>query len=72
MTDCSHTTSLKKFRTQHHLNQGEFAAKIHYSRSVIAQIERGRGSGTVDFWTNVQEAFNVSDEDMWKLIKGRF
>lgn len=72
MTDCSHNTSLKKFRTQLHLNQKEFAAKIHYSRSVIAQIERGRNSGTVDFWTNVQEAFNVSDEDMWKLIKGRF
>ena len=61
--------NLKVFRVKHDLTQAEIADKLNYSRSQYALIERGERDGTQAFWNNLQAAFSVSDEEMWKLMK---
>lgn len=61
--------NLKVFRAKQDLTQAEIADKLNYSRSQYALIERGDRDGTQAFWNNLQAVFNVSDEEMWKLMK---
>lgn len=62
-------TALKQFRIGVHLTQSEFAETTGVSRATYSYIERGERSGTAEFWTNLQNAFNVPDEKMWNLQK---
>ena len=61
-------TNLKIFRIQQHLSQAEFSEKIGCSRATYSAIESGIRCGRQTFWKDVQKAFGLADEDMWKLM----
>lgn len=60
---------LKLFRIARDMNQQNMAARLGFSRSQYALIERGARGGSIDFWENFQKEFHVPDADMWGLIK---
>ena len=62
-------TTLKLLRVKHNLTQEEMADKIGVSRCTYAAIENGTRNGRDFFWESLQKAFNIPDEDMWKLKK---
>lgn len=43
--------------------------KLEMTRSRYAGIEAGRRNGSQEFWTKLQQAFKISDAEMWKLTK---
>ena len=45
------------------------AEKIGVSRATYGYVENGNRSGNAEFWGNLQKAFDVPDEDMYKLMK---
>lgn len=61
--------ALISFRTGRGLNQAEFAEKCGVCSKTLSFIERGIRSGSADFWSNLQTAFNVPDADMYALQK---
>lgn len=62
-------TTLKLFRIGKHLTQKKIAGEIGVSRATYSFIERGIRSGNFEFWENLQKAFGVPDEEMYKLQK---
>ena len=61
--------NLKIFRVQNDLSQEEIAEKIGCTRATYSAIENGTRDGRRTFWMKLQQAFNVSDEEMWALVK---
>lgn len=61
--------NLKLLRVKHGLTQDEMAVKIGVTRCTYAAIENGTRNGRDHFWISLQKAFNIPDEDMWKLKK---
>lgn len=53
------------------LTQIEASKKLGIPINVYARIEQGKSSGKIENWTRIQKFYGVSDEDMWKLIKGK-
>lgn len=62
-------TELKVFRIRRKLSQTQIAAEVGVSRQVYANIEKGRNGGSTEFWSNLQRAFDIRDEDMYSLMK---
>ena len=62
-------TALKQFRIGVHLKQSEMGEKCGVSRATYAFIENGKRSGSAEFWANFQKAFNVTDEEMYPIMK---
>lgn len=62
-------TALKQFRIGHHLTQEEMAKKTGVSLKTYSYIENGVRSGKQEFWDNLQQAFSVSDAEMFPLQK---
>lgn len=62
-------TNLKVLRVSKKMTQQQFADEIGVKRSTYSLIETGARSGKPSFWANVQNAFNVPDADMFKLMK---
>ena len=62
-------TALKQFRIGLHLKQAEMGEKCGVCRATYAFIENGKRSGSAEFWSNLQKAFNVPDEQMYSLQK---
>ena len=61
--------NLKLFRVRHNLTQSEMAERVKYNRAAYALIESGVRNPSIEFFTNLQAAFNVPDEEMWGLTK---
>lgn len=61
--------NLYMFRCDKKLTQAEMGNFCGVSRSSYANIEQGRRDGTMKFWDNLQEVFNISDSDLRKLRK---
>lgn len=62
-------TNLKVFRVKRNLSQQDVAEKIGVVRATYSAIELGKRDGRKTFWNEFQNAFNVSDEEMWDLMK---
>ena len=60
---------LKQFRIGLDYTQERMAKTLRVSRVQYSQIENGRQNGTHQFWCNLQDAFDVPDEEMWGLMK---
>lgn len=52
------------------LSQIDVAKKLGIPTNLYAKIERGETTGKVRVWFRIKELFDVSDEEMWELIKG--
>lgn len=61
--------NLKVLRVRMNLNQAEMAEKCGIGRVSYAAIERGDRGGSMKFWKNLQDAFEVKDENMYSLMK---
>ena len=61
--------NLKVLRVRMNLNQAEMAEKCGIGRVSYAAIERGDRGGSMKFWKNLQNAFNIPDEKMFSLMK---
>lgn len=61
--------NLKLFRVRHNLTQSEIAERVGYNRAAYALIESGARNPSIEFFTNLQESFNIPDEEMWRLTK---
>ncbi len=57
------------FRHSLRLSQGAMADKIGCNRATYSAVEIGKRDGGMKFWHKLQKAFNVSDNDMWGLMK---
>lgn len=64
--------SLQNLRKSKNLSAQEFGRRLGYSRIYISRVECGMSEGKRAFWEDVQTYFNLSDEDMWKVVTGRF
>lgn len=62
-------TNLKLFRVAHKMTQQQIADAIGYQRATYAAIESGKRTGRQTFWLDFQKAFNISDSEMWELMK---
>jgi len=62
-------TNLKIFRIRHDLTQSEMAERIGYERAGYSLVEMGARNPSIDFFTNLQNAFDIPDADMWELTK---
>lgn len=62
-------TNLKVFRIKKQMSQTEISARLGYSRATYAAIENGVRNGRHTFWQDFQAAFNVTDSEMWELMK---
>lgn len=60
---------LKAFRVMKGLSQQEMAEELNCSRGRYAGIESGRRDGTHEFWQTLQNTFEISDSEMWGLMK---
>ena len=57
------------FRCDKKLTQAEMAKKIGVSRATYSFVERGKRSGSGEFWMKFQKAFNIPDTEMLKYQK---
>ena len=51
------------------LTQDEIAKRIGISKAAYCNIERGIRFGSVATWEKIQTLFNLTDDEVWKLIK---
>lgn len=61
--------NLKVLRIRNKLTQDEMAYKCGVSRATYSRIEKGKINGKPTFWAKIQREFNVSDCDMYALMK---
>ncbi len=61
--------NLKIFRIRHNLTQSEMAQRVGYDRSAYALVEAGERNPSIEFFMNLQEAFNIPDAEMWALTR---
>jgi DNA-binding XRE family transcriptional regulator len=62
-------TNLKLFRVKKMLSQDDVAARVGCTRATYSSIESGKRDGRLTFWNDFQKAFNVSDSEMWALLR---
>lgn len=51
--------------------QIEAARELGIPISVYQRIEEGKLSGKIENWEKVQNVYEIPDEEMWKVIKGK-
>ena len=51
------------------LTQMEMAEKLGISVSNYNLIENGKRRGSLDFWENLQNKFDLADSDVWNMQK---
>lgn len=61
--------NLKLFRIKLDLTQLEMAEKLRCSFSMYSLVERGARDGTLSFWENIQQTFNIPSTEMWRLME---
>ena len=62
-------TRLRLLRFNNGLSQEQTAAKIGFNAQYFSRVERGMIDGSVEFWRNLKNAFNLSDSEIWALIE---
>ena len=62
---------LKLLRVKNQLTQQQLAEKLGVSYATYNLIERGQRKGSTEVWTKIQQLFNISDADMWKLYANK-
>lgn len=50
------------------MTQACAAERVGCSREYFAKVERGNIDGSIEFWRNVQAAFNLSDAETWQVM----
>lgn len=60
---------LKNLRLSRGMTQNDVAELANCTRSHYSLIETGRRKGSREFWGNIQTAFNLTDGEVWGLIK---
>lgn len=45
------------------------AEKLEVCKATYNFVETGKRQGNTEFWQNLQKAFDVPDEEMFKLMK---
>lgn len=60
---------LKAFRVLRKERQADIAHALGVSRATYSHIERGECDGSMKFWQKLQQAYGVSDEEMYALMK---
>ena len=61
---------MRKIRLENYVEVNDIANRCNTTKNNIYLIERGERNGSFDFWCKYQEAFEIKDEDMWRIIKG--
>lgn len=61
--------NLYLLRCDKKLTQAEMAEKCGVSRRTYGLIEAGERGGSAKFWSNLKQAFNVPDAEMYPLQK---
>ena len=51
--------------------QKQAALKLEIPIAVYQRIEEGKKSGKIENWDRVQKLYNIPDEEMWKVVKGK-
>lgn len=59
--------NLKIFRIRQGLTQSDMAARIGYERVTYGAVEAGTRNPSIEFFMNLQEAFEIPNEKMWEL-----
>lgn len=62
-------TKLKLLRVENNLTQNEMAKKTGVSIATYNKIENGTRNGSMEFWKNVQIAFNLTDAEVWNILQ---
>ena len=69
MSEVQKRKNLKLFRIGKDLSQQGMADVLGVTRSHYAMIERGERRGSESLWTTLKNTFDVSDADMWNLMR---
>ena len=62
-------TELKVFRVRHKMTQAQFAEKIGVKRALYAAVENGARNGTLAFWEQFKNAFNIPESEIWRYTQ---
>ena len=55
-------------RFERGLSQEKAAALIGFNAQYFSKVERGEIDGSVEFWRNFKDAFEISDSEIWAVI----
>ena len=58
---------LKLLRIKNDLTQEQLSQKIGISKGAYSLIEQGKKGGSDKTWLKIQEIFNLSGDQVWKL-----
>ncbi len=61
--------NLKVFRIKQKLSQNEMAKRLNVGRSTYVEIENGKRDGSIRFFNNLQDEFQLTDDEVWNLTK---
>lgn len=61
--------TLKALRVINNMTQEEISKKTGVSEVTVQHIESGKNLGNIEFWANIQQIFNLTDEETWNLAK---
>lgn len=61
--------NLKIFRIRQNMTQDDMARRIGCDRATYSAVETGARNPSVEFFMDLQKAFNVPDEEMWGLTR---
>lgn len=53
------------------ISQETAAAKCGFNAQYFSRVERGMNDGSIEFWRNFKNAFNLSDSEIWAVIENR-
>ena len=51
------------------LSQVEASKALSIPINVYTRIEHGETSGKIENWCKIQELYEISDEEMWSIVK---
>ncbi len=61
--------NLKLFRVKQKLSQQEMAERLKVGRSTYIDIENGKRDGSIRFFNQLQDEFQLTDDEVWNLTK---
>lgn len=53
------------------MKQTEIAQVLNFSRQYYSSVERGEKRGSIEFYTRIQDEFNLTDAETWALTKNK-
>lgn len=62
---------MRLIRFDRGMSQETAADLCGFNAQYFSRVERGMNDGSIEFWRNFKNAFNLSDSEIWAVIENR-